>query len=60
MFLGLQRKVGIVFTLSKAIISGFWTQSTLTHTDWPIGLIQSLGCNVRQLCVTIVSEPHPC
>ena len=32
MFLVLHRKVGIVFTLSKTIISDFWTQSTLTHT----------------------------
>ena len=32
MFSGLYRKVGIVFTLSKTIISDFWTQAALTHT----------------------------
>ena len=32
MFSGLHWKVGIVFTLSKTIISDFWTQSALTHT----------------------------
>ena len=32
MFSGLHRKVGIVFTLSKTIISDFRTQSALTHT----------------------------
>ena len=32
MFLVLHRKVGIVFTLRKTIISDFWTQSALTHT----------------------------
>ena len=32
MFSGLHRKVAIVFTLSKIIISDFWTQSALTHT----------------------------
>ena len=32
MFSGLDRKVGRVFTLSKTIISDFWTQSALTHT----------------------------
>ena len=35
MFSGLHRKVGIVFTLSKAINSDFWTQSALTHTAVP-------------------------
>ena len=33
MFSVLHRKVGIVFSLSKTIISDFWTQSDLTHTD---------------------------
>ena len=32
MFSRLHRKVRIVFTLSKTIISDFWTQSALTHT----------------------------
>ena len=32
MFSVLHRTVGIVFAFSKAIISDFWTQSTLTHT----------------------------
>ena len=32
MFLVLHRKVGLVFTLSKTIISDFWTQSALTYT----------------------------
>ena len=42
MFLVLHRKVGIVFTLSKAIISDFWTKSTLTHT--------AVQCNVGVGC----------
>ena len=32
MFSRLHTKVGIVFTLSKTIISDLWTQSALTHT----------------------------
>ena len=32
MFLVIYRKVRSVFTLSKTIISDFWTQSALTHT----------------------------
>ena len=32
MFLVLHRKFKTIFTLSKIIISDFWTPSTLTHT----------------------------
>ena len=31
MFLVLHRKVGSISTLSKTLISDFWTPSTLTH-----------------------------
>ena len=45
MFSGLHRKVGIVFILSKAIISDFWTQSALTHT--------ALCCTALH-CITVM------
>ena len=53
MFSGLHRKVGIVFTLSKTIISDFWTQSALTHT----ALLRPKNICVCQFCAR--SPPGP-
>ena len=52
MFSGLHRKVVIVFTLSKTIISYFWTQSALTHTA-----VCSVQCAVSGVQCALLVQP---
>ena len=57
MFLVWHRKVGVVFTLSKTIISDFWTQSALTHTAvvgllWTGPTLSSLSTRCSWGCST--------
>ena len=55
MFFVLHRKVGIVFTLSKTIISDFWTQSALTYT----AVIQLVSNLISDKCVCRTAPAIP-